>query len=67
MPLIQALVNFTVCIYFMWAWGDNTDKKTIADGNIEVTPGAHMVGPTRRRYAKPKSLRQREVASRVER
>lgn len=48
-----------------YAWGDAEDTETEAQGDKETIPGEHIPGPRTRRYAKPKSLRQRELASRV--
>ena len=62
---IQAFVNAAAALYLAWAWGDREDAKNKAQGDIETIPGAFLPGPPPRRYAKPKSLRQRELASRV--
>ena len=61
--LIQAVANAAACLYLVWAWGDREDEKTKAQRDTENIPGAYVPGPLPRRYAKPKSLRQREVAS----
>ena len=62
---IQALVNAAACVYLAYAWGDSEDKKAKAQGDNETIPGEYISGPPPRGYAKPKSLRQRELASRV--
>ena len=51
--------------YLAYAWGDSEDKKVKAKGDNETIPGEYIPDPPPRRYAKPKSLRQRELASRV--
>lgn len=64
---IQAAVNFTAAIYLLFTWGGKKDTKTKAQGGIEIVPGATIFSPSppRRRYAKPKSLRQMNVAHRA--
>ena len=64
---IQAAVNFTAFVYLLLTWGGEKDKKTKAQGGIEIVPGATVFSPSspRRRYAKPKSLRQMNLAHRA--
>ena len=64
---IQAVVNFTTAIYLLLTWGGREDKKSKAQGGIEIVPGATSFSPSppRKRYTKPKSLRQIELAHRA--
>ena len=61
---IQMFVNAAAFVYLILTWAINKDKKTTAQGDIVTVLST---SPPRRRYTKPKSLRQIEVVHRASR
>jgi hypothetical protein len=67
--VIQAAVNLIAFTYLLLTWDGKEDEKTKAQGDIEIVPGATIFSPSppRRRFAKPKSLRQKQLTHRASR